>query len=63
MWIALSGWATAGKDSVADILEEGGFIRRAFADPLRQFTQDVNPIVAFDDGRPVRYNDALSLYG
>lgn len=44
--IGLSGWATSGKDSVADVLTRlYGYERVSFADNLKAFVKDVNPIV------------------
>ena len=49
MIIGLSGYAGAGKDTVADILvREHGFTRVAFADKLKEFAYNVNPIIDVD---------------
>ena len=49
MIIGLSGYAGAGKDTVADILvEEYGFVKVAFADKLKEFAYNVNPIIDVD---------------
>jgi hypothetical protein len=63
--IALSGYGTCGKDSVADILvNEYGFVKYAWADTLRLAAEALNPIIACGvDGEEIRYNDALSDYG
>ena len=46
MIIGLSGFAGSGKDEVAKILvEEHEFARAAFADPIRQFLTEINPMV------------------
>lgn len=46
MIIGLSGYARSGKDEVAKILvEEYGFTRVAFADKIRKFLYETNPIV------------------
>ena len=46
MIIGLAGYARSGKDEVAKILVENyGFTRVAFADPIRQFLLRVNPIL------------------
>ena len=46
MIIGLTGYAQSGKDTVAQILvKRYGFTRVAFADPIREFAYDVNPIV------------------
>lgn len=49
--IGLSGYAGAGKDTVALALcREHGFTRVAFADALRQFAENLNPLVETPDG-------------
>lgn len=64
MIISLSGYATSGKDSVADILaEDYGFIKYAWADSVRLAAQALNPIVGIVDEKIVRYNDALDILG
>ena len=46
MIIGLTGYARSGKDTVAQILvDKFGFTRVAFADPIRDFCYQVNPIV------------------
>ena len=48
--IALSGFATAGKDSVAYILtEHHGFTRVAFADELKATLYEQNPTIGIED--------------
>lgn len=47
MIIGLTGYAQSGKDTVAKILVENyGFKRAAFADPIRNFIYEINPMVA-----------------
>lgn len=54
MIIGLSGYAQSGKDTVAQILiDDFGFERIAFADPIREFCYDFNPIVSHVAGEPV----------
>lgn len=49
MIIGISGYARAGKDTVADILvEDHGFERLAFADKLRECLYEMDPIVLWD---------------
>lgn len=44
--IGLTGFAGSGKDTVADILvEEHGYVKLAFADPLREMLLILNPHV------------------
>jgi uncharacterized protein (DUF2132 family) len=46
MIIGLTGYAQSGKDTFANILvEDYGFKRIAFADKIRQFLYEVNPMV------------------
>jgi hypothetical protein len=46
MIIGLTGYAQSGKDSVANILVENyGYQRIAFADPIRNLLYEMNPIV------------------
>jgi hypothetical protein len=47
MIIGLSGYAQSGKNTVADILvDHHGFIQLAFADAIREFVYQINPMVA-----------------
>lgn len=43
--VGLIGYGGVGKDSVADVLEEEGWKRIAFADPLRRMALVINPWV------------------
>lgn len=65
--IALSGYATCGKDTVADILvEDYGFTKYAWADALRLAAEALDPIVHWDEefgSGPLRYTEALNHYG
>jgi len=68
--IGLAGWAGAGKDSVADILvEDFGFKKMAFADPLREMALAIDPVVGAayppeaEFSKQIRYSDALDLVG
>lgn len=45
MIIGLTGYARSGKDSVADLLVEKGFIKVAFADLIRESLLILNPYV------------------
>lgn len=68
MLYGVSGYARAGKDTIADRLcDVHGFQRVAFADLLRECVQALNPIIdmemEYDVLVPIRYNDALEQYG
>lgn len=43
--IGLSGYARTGKDTAAEFLVERGVTRASFADVLREFAYQVNPVV------------------
>lgn len=58
--IGLSGYARAGKDSVADVL---GFRRVSFADPMRKALYALNPIVRWYDLEYWRVQDVIDKYG
>lgn len=46
MIVGLTGYAQSGKDTLANILvEEYGYTRVAFADKIREFLYEVNPMV------------------
>ncbi|MGW2539648.1 deoxynucleotide monophosphate kinase family protein [Kitasatospora sp. NPDC001574] len=49
--IGLAGLARSGKDSAASVLVESGWVRRAFADPLKELVYAVDPLVPHPDGR------------
>ncbi len=60
MIIGISGYARSGKDTVASFLvEEHGFKRLAFADPIKEFTLKINPII---EGQ-LRLQDVVQMYG
>jgi len=60
MIIGLSGYARSGKDEVAKVLvEEFGFTRVAFADPIRNMLLEINPLV---DGT-ISLQQMVSDYG
>jgi hypothetical protein len=60
--IGLMGYAQSGKDSVANILvEKYGYTRIAFADKIREFLYELNPMVACS---PTGYlQDLVNLVG
>jgi len=60
MIIGLSGYARSGKDTIAKTLvEEFGFERIAFADPIKKMLIHINPIL--EDGH--RLNELVKEYG
>ena len=60
MIIGLSGYAGAGKDTVADILvARYGYDKRAFADPIRKGLYAINPMI----DTAVRLQDVVDEYG
>lgn len=49
MIIGLSGYARSGKDTVADYLVQNyGFTRMAFADPMKEALRRLNPLITFE---------------
>ena len=60
MLLGLSGYAQSGKDTIAAILEERGFLRAGFADALREFAVALDPIVLTDG---TRYSHLLEILG
>lgn len=59
----LSGFARAGKDTMADFLvEEAGFIKVAFADKLREMLYALNPIVSGEHWY-VHFQDVIDEFG
>jgi len=65
MIIGLSGFAGSGKDTVADVLvRDFGFVKMAFADPLREMALAIDPIIDFDYSVGyIRYSQLLDLIG
>jgi len=54
MIIGLSGYAQSGKDTVAKYLvEQRGFKRVAFADPIRDLLYELNPIISTVASEPM----------
>ncbi len=59
MIIGLCGYARTGKDTVANVLvQEYGFERIAFADPIRELLFELNPLV-----NGVRLQEMVKDYG
>jgi len=66
MIIGLSGYAQAGKDSVAKTLvEKYGFKRVAFADKIRELLYEMNPVLDldFDTYKFTRLKDLVDAVG
>lgn len=51
MIIGISGFAGSGKDTAADILVEREYTKIAFADALRDYLYDYNPVLTMWDSR------------
>ena len=63
--IGITGYAQAGKDTLADFLvARFGFVKLSFADGVREMAEEINPIV-FDHQGGVyeRYNEAVFIHG
>jgi len=64
MIIGLTGYAQSGKDTVANILvEKYGFIRVAFADRIRDFLFEANPMFDSVAGEPRFVREYVIHYG
>lgn len=64
MIIGLAGYAQSGKDTVAEILvRRFGYQRVAFADPIREFCYDFNPIVGYTANEPKFLRDVVDRDG
>jgi hypothetical protein len=67
--IGLTGYAGSGKDTAAEaLIQERGFVKIAFADPLREAMGKLNPIVGrefkgFGVIEDITYNQAIYKYG
>lgn len=58
--IGLSGYATAGKDTAAEVLTRlYGYRRIAFADKLKAFVREINPVIALVHGKDIVRADEL----
>ena len=63
MIIGLSGFARSGKDTVADILVENhGFVKMSFADPMRDALLRLNPLIQLRNGPSLPLAQALRVY-
>ena len=64
MIIGLSGYAQSGKDTVANILVENyGYTRVAFADKIRDFLYEMNPMVDNVAGEPIFIKERVDRDG
>jgi hypothetical protein len=64
MIIGLTGYAQSGKDTVAKVLvEQYGYIRVAFADRIRDFLFESNPMFDSVAGEPKFVKDYVIKYG
>jgi len=67
--IAVYGYARSGKDTIAEhLITAHGYVKVAFADPLRAVMLSTNPIVGFEEGpdyeiKIVRYSEVLLNIG
>lgn len=64
MLIGLTGYAQSGKDTLAQILvNEYGFVRVAFADKIREFLYDMNPMIDTIAFEPIFLKDRVDRDG
>ena len=64
MIVGLSGYAQVGKDTVANYLVENyGFVKVSFADPIRQALHRLNPIVSLGEFSGVHLSQAVDGLG
>lgn len=62
--VGVHGFAGSGKDTFADALVENyGFTKIAFADPLRDVLIDVDPVITIEQDRPVVLSDLVNAHG
>lgn len=64
MIVGFTGKAQSGKDTAAGVLiERFGFERFAFADPMREAAEAINPLIGFTGYVPVYWCDAVEEFG
>lgn len=64
MIIGLTGYAQSGKDTVAQTLvKHYGFTRVAFADKIRDYLYEMNPMIDSVVGEPIFLQSYISRYG
>lgn len=62
--LGISGYANSGKDTFADALVDNyGYKKVAFADPIRDVLLDMNPILMVEDGKPVHLKTMVDTHG
>ncbi len=69
--LGVGGYARSGKDTLADLLVDNfGFVKVCFADPMRAMAEAINPVVGLlddvDEHRDfdvLRYNDVVEMFG
>lgn len=65
--VGFSGYARVGKDTAAEALSSLGFVRLSFADKLRDFLYEFNPIIDVEyeigGGAGVRLRNIIDHYG
>lgn len=65
-WIGLTGFKGSGKDTAAQVLIDRGYMRVAFADPLRQMALAIDPVISSSPHRPdpnVRLSELVENMG
>jgi hypothetical protein len=60
--IGLTGYAQHGKDTLADMLVEKGYVKFAFAQQLKDMVYDLNPSV-YDSGMEMRLQELVDDVG
>jgi hypothetical protein len=64
MIIGLTGYAQSGKDTVAKLLvDQFGYTRVAFADKIRDYLYEMNPMVDNIAGEPIFLKERVDRYG
>ena len=61
--LGIGGYAGAGKDAVADILENEGFARTFMSEPLNEILCELNPQVEVRRGEIFRYAELIRQLG
>jgi len=62
--LGLHGYGGVGKDTLADALVDNyGFVKIAFADPVREILYRMNPVVVIEDNQPVSLQEVVDRIG